>query len=106
MTTVRDEITPVEAGTFATPASADQLTRAGAALRANGFGVEILGDATEARRRVREVIPQGTVVLTASSETPKTRAAVAVWMSTFRSKASSMAGSRVRAAMIRSSICE
>ena len=45
------------------------MALAGAALRANGFGVEILDDATDARRRIREVIPQGTVVLTVASET-------------------------------------
>ena len=44
--------------------------------------------------------------VTLSGGTPKTRAAVAVWMSAPVRKASSMAGSRLSAAMTRSSICE
>ena len=69
MTMLRSELAPAEAETFATAASADELARTGEALRANGFGVEILDDATAARRRIRELVPQGTVVLTAASET-------------------------------------
>jgi L-lactate utilization protein LutB len=69
MTMVRDQLAPPEVATFATPANAHRLARTGEALRANGFGVEILDDATAARRRIRELIPQGTVVLTAASET-------------------------------------
>ena len=44
--------------------------------------------------------------VTSSSATPKTRAAVAGWMSRSCSKASIMPGSPDMAAMTRSSICE
>ncbi|MFE9644320.1 nuclear transport factor 2 family protein [Streptomyces sp. NPDC006365] len=41
--------TPAPAASFADPASAEQLERVAAALRANGFAAEILDDAAEAR---------------------------------------------------------
>ena len=55
--------------TFAGPASAQRLERAAAALTAHGFTVEILDDATAARTRVKDLIPEGTSVFTAASET-------------------------------------
>jgi hypothetical protein len=54
---------------FTEPAPADRLARAAAALTANGFAVEILGSAAEARARVGELIPDGASVFTAASET-------------------------------------
>jgi len=54
---------------FADPAPAPRLERAAAALAAHGFAVEILDDAAAARTRVRELLPEGATVLTASSET-------------------------------------
>lgn len=69
MTTVKAEMAPAETGAFASPASADQLARTAEALRGRGFAVEILDDAPAARQRIREIIPQGSVVLTAASET-------------------------------------
>jgi hypothetical protein len=58
-----------DARTFATPASTDRIERTRDALRAHGFGVEILVDATAACRRIRELVPHGSSVLTAASET-------------------------------------
>ena len=69
MTASAAESAPPGPETFATPASADRIHHASAALLANGFGVEILDDAAVARRRIRELIPQRSVVLTAASET-------------------------------------
>ncbi len=57
------------AAEFTEPASAESLDRAAAALTAHGFDAEVLDDATAARARIRELIPAGTSVLTASSET-------------------------------------
>ncbi|MER6465950.1 LUD domain-containing protein [Streptomyces sp. NPDC001228] len=54
---------------FTDPASAERLGAAADALAAHGFAVEILDDAAAARRRVRELIPEGASVLTAASET-------------------------------------
>ncbi|WP_210604182.1 LUD domain-containing protein [Brevibacterium oceani] len=54
---------------FARAASQEQVARAAAALSAHGFAVEVLRDAGEARTRVRELVPAGASVLTASSET-------------------------------------
>ena len=56
-------------GEFTDPASAEQLERVAAALRANGFAAEILDDATAARARVKDLVPEGTSVLTGASET-------------------------------------
>ncbi|MET8141149.1 nuclear transport factor 2 family protein [Sphaerisporangium sp. NPDC005288] len=60
---------PAGDGSFTEPASAERLERAAAALRANRFTVEILDDAAAARTRVQELIPAGTGVFTAASET-------------------------------------
>jgi hypothetical protein len=54
---------------FADPAPAPNLERAAAALSAHGFTVEILDDAAAARSRVRDLLPEGASVFTASSET-------------------------------------
>jgi hypothetical protein len=60
-------IAPDERYAFA--ASAEQLERTAQALEANGFGVELLDDVAAARRRVGELIPAGSAVFTAASET-------------------------------------
>ena len=44
---------------FTDPAPAERLERAAAALRANGFTVDILDDAAAARARVKDLIPRG-----------------------------------------------
>ncbi|MFJ3672519.1 LUD domain-containing protein [Streptomyces sp. NPDC090106] len=54
---------------FPATVTAEQLERVAAALRANGFAAEILDDATEARARVKDLLPQGARVLTGASET-------------------------------------
>ncbi|MBS2966577.1 LUD domain-containing protein [Actinocrinis puniceicyclus] len=54
---------------FADPAPAERLERAAAALRANGFAVEILDAVAAARTLVRHLIPEGSSVFTGSSET-------------------------------------
>ncbi|MEU2230157.1 LUD domain-containing protein [Streptomyces vietnamensis] len=51
------------------PAADERLERVAAALRANGFAAEVLDDAAEARTRVKELIPEGSSVLTGASET-------------------------------------
>jgi hypothetical protein len=61
--------TPIAATPFTEPAPAQRLERAAAALRAHGFTVEILDDATAARARVKELIPEGASVFTGASET-------------------------------------
>ncbi|MGW1717085.1 LUD domain-containing protein [Streptomyces sp. NPDC002156] len=61
--------TPAPAASFADPVPAERLERAAAALRANGFGVEILDDAAAARVRVKDLVPEGASVLTGASET-------------------------------------
>jgi hypothetical protein len=61
--------TPIPATPFVDPAPAHRLEQAAAALRSHGFGAEILDDAAAARRRVRDLIPQGASVLTGASET-------------------------------------
>ncbi|MFI5797463.1 LUD domain-containing protein [Streptomyces sp. NPDC051677] len=60
---------PAPAASFADPASAEQLERAAAALRAGGFAAEILDDAAAARVRVKDLVPEGASVLTGASET-------------------------------------
>ncbi|MFF8848025.1 LUD domain-containing protein [Streptomyces sp. NPDC015127] len=60
---------PAPATSFAEPASAEQLERVAAALRANGFAAEILDDAAEARARIKDLVPAGAGVLTGASET-------------------------------------
>jgi hypothetical protein len=61
--------TPTPAASFADPASAQRLERAAEALTAHGFTVEILDNVAAARARVRDLIPEGASVFTASSET-------------------------------------
>jgi ketosteroid isomerase-like protein len=55
--------------TFTEPASEARLDRAAAALKSHGFNVEILDDVTTARERIKDLIPEGAGVFTASSET-------------------------------------
>ena len=54
---------------FERPAAEESLQRAAAALRANGFRVEIVGTPAEARSLVSSTLPSDQSVLTASSET-------------------------------------
>ncbi len=61
--------TPVPAALFTDPAPAQRLEGAAAALTAHGFTAEILGDAAAARIRIKDLLPEGANVLTASSET-------------------------------------
>ncbi|WP_327092401.1 lactate utilization protein [Nonomuraea sp. NBC_01738] len=61
--------TPILTTPFTDPAPAERLERAAVALTANNFAVEILDDAAAARARVKDLIPPGASVLTASSET-------------------------------------
>ncbi|SNT56413.1 Uncharacterised ACR, YkgG family COG1556 [Actinomadura meyerae] len=61
--------TSIPEAPFTAPASDERLGRAAAALSAHGFTVEILEDAAAARRRVRELIPEGADVFTGASET-------------------------------------
>ncbi|KUM72524.1 hypothetical protein AQI70_24370 [Streptomyces curacoi] len=58
-----------QADDFSAPASAEQLDRAIAALRANGFTAELLDDAAAARARIKDLIPEGAGVFTGASET-------------------------------------
>ncbi|HEY1623240.1 MAG TPA: LUD domain-containing protein [Streptosporangiaceae bacterium] len=55
--------------TFTEPAPAQLLERTAAALAAHGFTAEILDDASTARARIKELIPEGASVFTAASET-------------------------------------
>lgn len=57
------------AADYSTPASAERLDRAIAALRANGFTAELLDDAAAARARIKDLIPEGAGVFTGASET-------------------------------------
>jgi hypothetical protein len=61
--------TPAPATLFTDPAPAPSLERAAAALTAHGFTAEILNDATAARARIRDLIPEGASVFTGASET-------------------------------------
>lgn len=61
--------TPAPAPSFTEPATAEQLERVAAALRAGGFAAEILDDAAEARARIKDLVPEGASVLTGASET-------------------------------------
>ena len=56
-------------GEFTEPASAELLEQVADALRANGFAAEILDDASAARARVEDLVPEGASVLTGASET-------------------------------------
>ncbi|MFF0095318.1 LUD domain-containing protein [Streptomyces canus] len=60
---------PAPAPSFTDPATAEQLERVAAALRAGGFAAEILDDAAEARARIKDLVPEGAGVLTGASET-------------------------------------
>ncbi|GAA4870942.1 hypothetical protein GCM10023403_41490 [Pseudonocardia benzenivorans] len=60
---------PGPAASFAEAVPAERLEKAAAALAANGFGVEILDDTAAARRRVRDLLPEGAAVFTSASET-------------------------------------
>jgi len=57
------------ANEFAVPAPEDRLELAAAALRAHGFMVDILDDATAARPRIQDLVPVGARVFTGASET-------------------------------------
>jgi hypothetical protein len=61
--------TPIPAPPFVGPAPAQRLEQAAAALTAHGFTVEILDDATAARARIKDLIPEGASVFTGASET-------------------------------------
>jgi len=61
--------TSIPTPSFTDPAPAERLERAGAALRAHNFTVEILDDTAAARSRVNELIPAGASVFTGASET-------------------------------------
>ncbi|TDD14990.1 LUD domain-containing protein [Nonomuraea diastatica] len=61
--------TSLPATPFTDPAPAHSLERAASALTAHGFTVEILDDATAARTRVKDLIPEGASVFTGASET-------------------------------------
>jgi len=61
--------TPTSTTSFADPAPAERLERAAAALRANGFAVEILDAAAAARARVKDLLSEGSSVFTGASET-------------------------------------
>jgi hypothetical protein len=60
---------PAHVASFADPAPAHRLDRAAAALAAHGFTVEILDDVAAARRRIKELVPEGASVFTGASET-------------------------------------
>jgi len=54
---------------FAVPATAEQLERTAAALRENGFTVEIADTLADARRFVHDLLPADQEVFTSTSET-------------------------------------
>ncbi|MEU6272880.1 LUD domain-containing protein [Streptomyces populi] len=54
---------------FTAPATDELLERVAAALKERNFDVEILDDAAAARTRVKDLIPAGSTVFTAASET-------------------------------------
>ncbi|HXT17528.1 MAG TPA: LUD domain-containing protein [Gemmatimonadaceae bacterium] len=54
---------------FAVPATAEQLQQVALALESNGFAAEVVDTAEDARRRIRSLVPGGSSVLTAASET-------------------------------------
>ncbi len=60
---------PIPETLFAGPAPAQRLERAATALTAHGFTVGILGNATAARARIEDLIPEGASVFTGASET-------------------------------------
>lgn len=54
---------------FAAPATTDQLRQVALALESNGFATEVVDTAEDARQRIRSLVPGGSTVLTAASET-------------------------------------
>ncbi|HXH97571.1 MAG TPA: LUD domain-containing protein [Gaiellaceae bacterium] len=54
---------------FSRPAAPDTLERVAAALRDRGFDAQVVADAARARQFVADLVPVGTSVLTAMSET-------------------------------------
>ncbi|MFJ4848728.1 MULTISPECIES: nuclear transport factor 2 family protein [unclassified Streptomyces] len=60
---------PAPTASFTDPAPAELLERVAAALRANGFAAEVLDDVAAARVRVKDLVPEGSSVLTGASET-------------------------------------
>lgn len=69
MSTLIDDRPIAPDARYGVAASTDRLQRTTEALEANGFCVELLDDAAAARRRVGELIPAGSAVFTAASET-------------------------------------
>ena len=61
--------TAIPASPFTGPAPAQRLERAAAALTAKNFTAEILDDAAAARARIKDLIPEGSIVFTGASET-------------------------------------
>jgi len=59
----------IPATLFTGPAPARRLERTAAALTEHGFTVEILDDVSDARTRLKELIPEGVSVFTGASET-------------------------------------
>lgn len=54
---------------FDVPASAEQLRQVAVALRSNGFAAEVVDTPEDARQRIRLLVPGGSSVLVAASET-------------------------------------
>lgn len=63
---------PLVASRFARPASDAQLERTASALRDHGIETYVTEDAAGARRKVLELVPAGSAVFTATSETLRT----------------------------------
>ena len=61
--------TPIPAALFTDPAPAQRLEQAATALTAKNFAAEILDDASAARTRIKDLIPEGASVFTGASET-------------------------------------
>ncbi|HEX3490789.1 MAG TPA: LUD domain-containing protein [Streptosporangiaceae bacterium] len=59
----------IPATLFTEPAPAPRLERTAAALTEHGFTVEILDDVSDARTRLKDLIPAGASVFTGASET-------------------------------------
>ena len=57
------------ASQFSEPASPERLERAANALTAHNFATEVLDDASSARERIHELIPENASVFTGASET-------------------------------------
>lgn len=57
------------APSFTDPATDERLERVASALKERNFDVEILDDASAARARVKDLIPDGATVFTVASET-------------------------------------